>query len=95
MNVPEHEIRTWETEQRICDLADKFLRELVKNRITVGETLQILDKAKKTVKNSVKSAKWDAILTCETALNEAHVFNREQVEAEVNRRKAHDSENAS
>lgn len=90
MNFEEQEIKSWEKDQRLCDMADALLKHFVEQKLNVRDSLRVLEKIKTTIETSVQSACWGSTLTCGPATNEASVWDRESVIAEVNRRKDQD-----
>ena len=89
--ISEQEINAWEADQRLCDIADSILKGLTKKCISVQETLNVLDKAKKAIEKSMLSANWGEPLVCNSPKNEAAVWNPENTEIEFNRRKCQDA----
>ena len=82
----EQEVEQYKADQRICDIVDAMLKICVEKQVSVRDTLEALDRAIKTVNRSVRSACWNALLTCETTPNEAAIWHPEEVMAEINRR---------
>jgi len=89
MAVLEHEVKLWKEDQRLCEIADTLLKALVEKQLNVNDSLRVVAKMKRTVKQSFLSARWDLPLICEESPNEAGIseINRDHIKAEVNRRK--------
>ena len=87
--IIEQDVQNWERDQRLCDIADEILQILVTQRVNIGDSLQVLAKATKTIEASTRSANWGEPLVCGAPQNEAHTWKDYQTVAEeVNRRKA-------
>ena len=86
----EREIELYNADQRFCDSADAILKMLVEKQFNVGESLYILKKAKRAINASVQYAAWGEPLVCGAAPNDAHVWNINEVIAEINCRKDQD-----
>lgn len=52
-------------EQAVCFMADVCLNYFVINKVSVGLTLQVLEKMKETVEKSTRSVVWNEPLICE------------------------------
>ena len=89
-DIMEREVGLWEADQRFCEIANTILQTLVEKQTNVRDSLWILEKAKRTIENSVQSTSWGALLTIGSASNEAPVLDRKAVIAEINRRKGRD-----
>ena len=88
--VTEWNIERWKEEQRLCDLANAILTLFVDKQVNARDSLQALEKAKRTIEVSIYSATWGHALTCETPTNEA-LGDHATIIAEIDRRKAQDS----
>jgi len=84
--VSESEIKRWESDQRLCEIADAFLRVLVEKQVSVRESLRVVKKMKDTIKWSSRVARWDVPLACGVAQNEGCAFsiNQEQLDRRKN-----------
>jgi len=88
MSVSENEIKSWEENQRYCDIADDILKVLIEKGFNAWETRYVLDKAQKAVAASVDAVRWGAPFTAMPAPNTSFAHDHEKkVAAEVNRRK--------
>jgi hypothetical protein len=89
MEITDKDLKLWEEDQKFCEIADEMLKILTKKGINIGDSLRILEKAKKAVERSIQSANWGVPLICEASPNEACTWlPPTKITEEVKRRNA-------